>query len=60
MANLEQSRSWIPKRIVCKTYVFISSNLLSWHGSHTIALNEGTIFAKKADFFAKKCWHQQN
>ena len=26
---------------------------------HTIALSKGTIFAKNADIFAKKCWHQQ-
>ena len=23
----------------------------------TIALSKGTIFAKKRNFFAKKCWH---
>ena len=33
-------------RIVCKTYIFININLLSF-SSHTIALSEGTILAKK-------------
>ena len=54
--------------IVCKTYIFIRSDLLSekksktelknlHHSSHTIALSKGTIFAIKHWFFAKKCWH---
>ena len=44
-------------RLVCKTYIFINSNLLSYknskqlkylcHSSHTIALSKGTILAKK-------------
>ena len=45
-------------RIVCKTYIIINSNLLSYkklktelknleNSSHTIALRKGTIFAKK-------------
>ena len=52
------------KPIVCKTYVFINSNLFSYkmwkqlkivlHSSHTIALSKGTIFVKKFWFFAKK------
>ena len=42
-------------RMVCKTYIFINSNLLKLktelknlqHSSHTIALSKDTIFAKK-------------
>ena len=50
--------------IVCKTYIFINSNLLScknwkqnlksFNSSQTIALSKGTILAKKRWFFAKK------
>ena len=47
--------------MVCKTYIFINSNLFKLktelknlqHSSHIIALSKGTIFAKK-------CWHRQN
>ena len=43
-------------RTVCKTYIFINSNLLSYKSltqlSH-IALSKGTIFAKKRSFFPK-------
>ena len=58
---------WKPDsgRIVCKSYIFINSNLTSYnnwktepknlqHNSHTIDLSRGTIFAKKCWFFAKK------
>ena len=48
-------------RIVCKTYIFMKSNLFLTklkkelksieRSSHTIALSKGTIFAKKR-------WHQ--
>ena len=47
--------------IVCKIYIFINNNLLSYnylktklktlqHSSHTIAQSKGTIFAKNAVF----------
>ena len=59
MADLEHSGSWIPDT-ACKTYIFISGNLLScekWkqlknllHSCQIIALSKGTIFAKNADF----------
>ena len=49
---------------VCKTYVLIDSNLLSYkawkqlkniyHSPHTIALSKDTIFGKNQWFFAKK------
>ena len=54
------------RRIVCKNYIFINSNLIVillklktelkklWHNSHTIALSKGTIFPKKCKFFAKE------
>ena len=46
--------------IVCKTYVFIISNHLSFkNSSHTIALIKGTILAKKCYFFAKRCGYHQ-
>ena len=52
------------RHIICKTYIFIKSHLLSYkklktelknleHSSHTIALSKGTIFAKKCRFLAK-------
>ena len=50
-------------RIVCKTYIFISSDLLSykswkqnWKISYTTLtlLSKDTVFAKKCWFFAKK------
>ena len=57
-------------RIVCKIYIFINSNLLSYknwkqlknlkHSAHNIALSKGAIFAKKMLMFCKNCWHQQN
>ena len=40
--------------IVCKTYVFIYNNLLSYKRSHTIALSKGTIFGQKKLIFCKK------
>ena len=40
--------------IVCKTYVFINNNLLSYKRSHTIALSKGTIFGQKKLNFCKK------
>ena len=53
----EQSGSWIPERMVFKTYILINSNILSYKnwkqqknlkwGSHIIALSKGTIFSKK-------------
>ena len=57
--------------MVCKTYIFINSNFLSYKNwklnykisntaPHTIALSKGTILANKRWFFAKKCWRQQN
>ena len=60
---------WKPdsKCIVCKSYSFINSNLLSYilekveaelknllHSSCTIGLSKGSIFAKKCWFFGKK------
>ena len=57
-------------RIVCKTYIFINSNLLSYenwkqlknleHSSNITALSKNSNFAKKCWFFAKKYWHQEN
>ena len=54
--------------IVCKTYIFINSNLFILqklktelknllHSSHTIALSKSTIFAKpkNADILQKRC-----
>ena len=50
--------------MICKTYININSNLLSYksskelknlqHSFHTIPLSKGTIFDKKYYFFAKK------
>ena len=65
---------WKPDsgRIVCKTYIFINTDLFIilqklktelknlQHSFHTIALSKGTIFTKKCNYFLKKCWHQQN
>ena len=44
--------------MVCKTYIFINSNFLSYK-THTIAWSKNTIYDKKC-FFCKKCRHQQN
>ena len=48
------------RHIVCKTYIFINSNFLSykkwkknWHSFHTIALSKRTILVKKRQFLAK-------
>ena len=67
MANLEHSRSQIPgswsvkltviKSELTKTKTELKNSLSI---SHTIALSEGTIFAKKGQFFAKKWWYQKN
>ena len=53
--------------IDCKTYILIKSNLLSYKNwkqqkflTQPSQLSKGTILAKKRNFFAKKCWHQQN
>ena len=64
---IQKPDSW---RIVCKIYIFINSNLLSYknwkqlknlkHSAHNIALSKGAIFAKKMLMFCKNCWHQQN
>ena len=59
MANLEQARSQIPG-IVCKTYIAINSNVLSYKKSKrntTFTLLHWVkvlILPKNADFFAKK------
>ena len=51
------------KCMVCKTCIFINSNLLScknWNRTKN-ALNKGTIFDRKMLVFReKKCWRQQH
>ena len=59
------------RRIVCKTYIFINSNLLSyknWKQNLKISNTTLTLFLwvkvlflpKNADFLPRKCWHQKN
>ena len=61
----------VSARIVCKTYIFIKSNLLcykNWkqneeisHAALTLLVWVTVLFLpNNADSFQKKCWHKEN